>query len=334
MALAGAAVVDGLTWGEAALVLGVPLKTLQRWRQRASRGDDLESKKPGRSVTGITPVEEDQILRLADEWGEIDRSPRKLAARGARLGWVYVCASTVRRVLKAHGVILPKPVRPGTSRPRDLPDWVEWAPNRIWCWDATHFPAAGRVCYGIVDVVSRKWVHTVISPEGTSTQVRLLFRGAFEAEGLDGLLTQERLDLPVDDPMRPVLIAKSDNGPEMKSVDTQDFLTLQLAVWQHFGRPHTPTDQAWIESLWSHVKGEWPHLEDITDPAVLEAELARVRLEYNTVRLHANIGYVTPDDEHTGRGETIRLNRKKGMAEAKQNRIRYHQRTDELAPTG
>ena len=64
------------------------------------------------------------------------------------------------------------------------------------------------------------------------------------------------------------------------------------------GRPHTSTDQAWIERLFSHIKADWPHLDAIDDPAVLRAELALVRVEYNTVRLHAGIGYVTPDDEH------------------------------------
>ena len=37
-----------------------------------------------------------------------------------------------------------------------------------------------------------------------------------------------------------------------------------------------------------------PHLTLITDPAALEAELARVRGEYNTVRLQAGIGYEDP----------------------------------------
>ena len=63
--------------------------------------------------------------------------------------------------------------------------------------------------------------------------------------------------------------------------------------------PATPHDQAWIESFFGHIKSEWPHLETITDPPLLDVELARVRMEYNTVRLHEAIGYVTPDDEHT-----------------------------------
>ena len=66
----------------------------------------------------------------------------------------------------------------------------------------------------------------------------------------------------------------------------------------------------------------------ITDPLLLESELARVRTEYNTVRLHESIGYVTPDDEHTGRGEAIRQARRDGLARAHQHRLDYHRHTN------
>src|SRR4051812_28865919 len=146
------------------------------------------------------------------------------------------------------------------------------------------------------------------------------------------MLTDERLDLDPDDPRRPILLAVSDNGPQMRAHDTRAFMAL-MAITQHHGRPHTPTDQAWIESFFGHIKGEWPHLETITDPVVLEAELARVRTEYNTVRLHEAIGYVTPDDEHTGRGEAIRQARRDGLEQARQRRLDYHRRTN-TNPTG
>ena len=109
----------------------------------------------------------------------------------------------------------------------------------------------------------------------------------------------------------------------MTSGSTREFMAL-CAIHQHFGRPGTPTDQAWIESLFGHVKAEWPHLSAIRDPATLRAELAVVRERYNGVRLHAGIGYVTPNDEHEGRGPAIRKAREAGLEQARLQRLAWH----------
>jgi putative transposase len=92
-------------------------------------------------------------------------------------------------------------------------------------------------------------------------------------------------------------------------------------IAQHFGRPGTPNDQAWIESLFGHVKTEFPHLDKIRDPGELEAELDRIRVFHNTVRLHQGVGYVTPEDEHTGRGPAIRAARRAGLEHAHAARV-------------
>lgn len=97
-----------------------------------------------------------------------------------------------------------------------------------------------------------------------------------------------------------------------------------LAEYAAHGRPGTPTDQAHIESSFSHLKANWPHLTQIRDPAVLDTELARVRIEYNTVGLHAGIGYVTPDDEHHGRSPAIRRARAAGLKRAHQERVEHN----------
>ena len=75
-------------------------------------------------------------------------------------------------------------------------------------------------------------------------------------------------------------MAISDNGTEMSCRDTRRFMAV-CSIVQHFGRPSTPTDQAWIETLWGHVKYEHPHLLAIADPAVLAAELERIQVHYN-----------------------------------------------------
>jgi transposase InsO family protein len=211
------------------------------------------------------------------------------------------------------------------------PDWLQWEPNRIWIWDVTHFTRARRCVFAVIDMVSRYWIATLVSTEETSTQVRVVFDQALVDQGLDELLTDDRLDRDPDDPARPILLAVSDNGPAMTSRDTRAYMAM-MAIAQHHGRPHTPTDQAWIETFFGHIKHEWPHLLDIAEPALLETELDRIRVDYNTIRLHEAIGYVTPHDEHHGQGEAIREARRQGLDRARQTRLDHNRRTTTNKP--
>jgi putative transposase len=67
-----------------------------------------------------------------------------------------------------------------------------------------------------MDLVTRKWLATIVSAEETSTQIQAVFTDALQAEalldealerGADGLI-----DPTVDDERRPILLAVSDNG--------------------------------------------------------------------------------------------------------------------------
>jgi transposase InsO family protein len=182
----------------------------------------------------------------------------------------------------------------------------------------------------IEDLVSRKWLTHVVSAEETHTQVQLAFEQALDAEGLlEPALDRadaigRALQLDGEDELTPILLAVSDNGSQMIAGNTRTFMAM-VAIAQHFGRPSTPTDQAWIESLNGTLKAEWPHLLAITDPTVL-------RTEYNTRRLHSGIGYVTPDDEHTGRGTAIRQARRDGLTRAAHTRLAYHRSTRNNQP--
>jgi putative transposase len=325
----------------ACMLLGLDDMRAARWAERRAAGD-LEDRPPGgHPLHGLLPWEREAIIGLFEDWHEIDRSHRKLAHRGSRLGLVHVSESTVRRVLAEEGLVIegPPPREPAPRGP--WPDWLEWKPNSIWAYDFTHWTRTRRASIAILDVVSRKWLATLTSAEETSTQVEACFLAALDAEDLlelaDELATaalreaiasgdRDSVHGLAGDGQVPLLLAISDNGPQMRSVTTREFMA-GVAIAQQFGRPHTPQDQAWIETLFGHVKGEWPHLEKILDPGELDRELDRVRAEYNSVRLHAAIGYVTPDDEHQGRGDAIRQARRDGIAQARLNRIAYRRST-------
>jgi putative transposase len=312
-------------------VLELDRRRAWRWAARRAAGT-LEDLPPGGNpIHGLLGWEEDAIVELFNTWGPVDLSHRKLAHRGSYLGKLWVSPSTVDRVLARHGLRLRGGKRPAKTEKTPWPEWAEWRPNQLWCWDMSQFErcVAAKYAYAIIDLVSRKWIATILAAEATGVSVRVLFTRALDAEGL---LTDElaarlaNLDdqaVGDDDPDVPLLVAISDNGSEMKCRDTRKFMAV-CSIVQHFGRPSTPTDQAWIESLWGHVKYEHPHLLAITDPAVLAAELERVRVHYDSVRLHEAIGYVTPNDEHEGRGDAIRAARRAGMQRADHKRRLWH----------
>ena len=332
LGLIDVAVGQGWAHARACRVLDLADVRAYRWRARLRETGSLEDRDPGGgAVHGILGWEEQAILELIETWGPVDRSHRKLAHRGSYTGKVFVSPSTVLRVALKHQVSLPgEPVRARPLKP--VFPQIPWERNRIWIWDATHFTRCKRIAYAIVDVVTRYWIGYLLSSEQTSTQAQLLFAKALEDQGLLG--PDGRLVASVDQPPLavideadelPVLVAWSDNGTEMTAIDTRQFMAI-MAITQHHGRPGTPTDQAHIESFFSHVKGEWPLLLAISDPAVLDSALARAREEYNKIRLHASIGYVTPDDEHHGRGPGIRRARAAGIRRAREERIKQNRK--------
>jgi transposase InsO family protein len=322
--LIAAATSAGWGFGRACRVLGVSERRARYWQARQAAGA-LEDRRPGgRAVHALRPEEVSAILALADEWGQIDGSHRKLAHRGSYLARVWVSPATVLRVLLAHGRVLPyRPPRRLTEA-KPWPDWVDYRPCQVWGYDFSAFPAAGTSALAILDLVSRKWIDTMLCPEATHVQVQALFTRALEREGLLEEILALSDELSGDRAERqPVLLAVSDNGAQMTSGNTREFMALH-AIATHYGRPGTPTDQAHIESLFGHLKHEWPHLCTLTGPADLARELDAVRHQYNHVRLHAGIGYVTPADEHQGRGPQLRHARRVGLARAREQRIAYH----------
>ena len=73
---------------------GVSDDRVHRWRARLRESGTLIDKAPGGNPThGLLGWEERAILELAETWGEVDRSHRKLAHRGSYTETVWVSPS-------------------------------------------------------------------------------------------------------------------------------------------------------------------------------------------------------------------------------------------------
>jgi transposase InsO family protein len=234
-----------------------------RWRQRAAADRLDDQPGGGNPVHALTPAERAEIVAVAEEWKDVDRSHRKLAHRGSYEHRFWASPSSVRRVVDEEDVELPAPPPGAPAAPVAPPDRADlpWQPDNIWIYDVTHFTRAKRAATAIMDVVSRLWVTTVVSAEETSLQVEVAFTQGLQAPRADGRHHRPARRAHPARPRRrhphPGAARWSDNGPQMTSADPRSFMALHL-IATHYGRPHTPTDQAWIESLFGHVKGENP----------------------------------------------------------------------------
>jgi len=167
-------------------VLELDRQRAWRWQRRRLAGCLDDAAPGGHPIHGILAWEEAAVLQLFEDWGPVDLSHRTLAHRGSYLERVWVSPSTVDRVLARHGLRLAGEPRPPTTVKKPWPDWVQWSPNQLWCWDGSQFERcrAGKYAYAIIDIVSRKWIATLLAAEPTSVQVKVLFTKALRAEAI------------------------------------------------------------------------------------------------------------------------------------------------------
>jgi transposase len=181
--LLGQATQAGWTVRAACQVLEVSELRIYRWLGRRAAGELADQASGGSPVHGLLDWEVAESIRLFNDWGELDRSHRKLAHRGSSLERVWVSPSSVRRVLERQGLRLRPLPRPGRSVRKPFPDWVQYRPGSIWIYDRTHFTRAGWP-----RPWSRTWCRAqvggeIVSVEETSTQVQVVFCEALEREG-------------------------------------------------------------------------------------------------------------------------------------------------------
>ena len=160
-----AGVADGARASELALLLGVGLTTLQRWRRQfAGDGDGIDRRKGShRHVVHRLSEEERQRILLACNEPEFAALPpgqivTVLADRGLYIG----SERSFYRVLHAHGQVHRRGRARPPQEPRPVPRLRAAGPNQVWSWDITYLPTTVRgvwlYLYLVIDVWSRKVV--------------------------------------------------------------------------------------------------------------------------------------------------------------------------------
>jgi putative transposase len=120
LALLDHAVDQGWTVRAACAALELGQRRAWRWLERRAAERLADLRPGGGAVHGLLAEEVAEIVALFHQWGEVDRSHRKLAHRGSYLERVWVSPATVRRVLLAEGLRL-RPLPRPAQRPPAVP---------------------------------------------------------------------------------------------------------------------------------------------------------------------------------------------------------------------
>lgn len=307
LGLVDEAVQAGARQSAACEVLGVPARTLQRWR-RQGIGDDRRAGPKHAPRNKLTVEEEREILRVANAPEYRDLSPKQLVPVLADREIYLASESTIYRLLGREGQMAHRGAASPPHRHHRPTEYIAAGPNQVWSWDITYLkgPIRGRFyyLYMIVDVWSRKIVAATVHETESSGHASWLIDQACDAEGIN----------------RDGLVLHADNGGPMKG--STMLATLQaLGIVPSFSRPRVSDDNPYSEALFRTVKyrPEYP----ARGFASLDDARAWVRWFvkwYNTEHRHSAIRYVTPEQRHSGEEKDILRRRRALYARARAER--------------
>jgi putative transposase len=225
---------------------------------------------------------------------------------------VAVSPSSVYRVLKDAGLLNRwnhTSSKKGSGFDQPL------KPHEHWHIDISYINICGTFYYlcSILDGYSRSIVNSSLGERMTECDVEIVLQEAYEKYP----------------DKRPRII--SDNGPQFVSKDFKEYI--RLTGMSHVRTsPYYPQSNGKLERYQGTVKKEC-----IRPKSPLSLEDARRVIDefvynYNNVRLHSSIGYITPMDKLQGRSEQIFAQREAKLAAAREARkqSRQQQRDEQV----
>jgi len=285
------AVQGGARLQPACEVVGLSVRTIQRWRRQDGGGD---RRRGPRSAPGnkLTPLERQRVLQIVNAPEHLDLSPKQIVPRLADKGVYVASESTLYRILREEKQLAHRQrSRPAMHR-RPAPR-VATGPTEVWSWDITYLksPVRGHFfyLYLILDIWSRKIVGWAVHEQESADLATELFCSTCQALALD----------PEG------LVFHADNGSPMKGSTLLATLQ-QLGVVPSFSRPRVSDDNPYPEALFRTLK----YRPGFPDKPFASLEQARAWVSdfvdwYNTEHLHSALRFLTPEDRHDGREAQI-----------------------------
>jgi transposase InsO family protein len=195
------AVAAGCRQAAACKELGLPARTVQRWRLKAEDGRATAVRPAPRNK--LTDEERQAVLAAVHRADCASLTPHQIVPKLADEGVYLASESTFYRVLKAEGLTRWRG-RGKAPKPRPLTTHCASGPNQVWCWDITWLPTTVKgkyfYWYMVKDIYSRKLVVNEVHETECSEHAKALLERGCLRERTAGR----------------TLVLHSDNGSTMK----------------------------------------------------------------------------------------------------------------------
>lgn len=280
-----AAVRAGARRGPACRVVGLSVRTVERWRVGPEA--DARHGPHHRPANQLTPGERGAILEVVTSVAYRELSPHQIVPLLADAGRYLGSESTIYRILREEELLAHRGRAKAPER-RPPRAHVATGPNQLWSWDITYLRTPVRgvfvYLYLMLDVWSRKVVGWAVHDVEAAECAAALFRAICRAERLD----------PAG------IVLHADNGGPMKGATMVATLE-RLGVLASFSRPGVSNDNAYSEALFRTLKycPAYP-TQPFADLAAARTWVEAFVHWYNTQHLHSAIRFVTPADRHAG----------------------------------
>lgn len=297
------AMAKGMSQKTACSVFMISPRKFRRWAKPKTSA-------PRTAWNKLLPAERETIRETAWQAEFLGKPLSHLYVYGHESGKFLTSLSTLYRVLEKE------PLAPKTRKQRSTSyigaHTLLDTGFSLLCYDATRFVTETDIAVWALPVMilpCRYLLHIGHALHSVS------------AKDLINSLDEAYLSIP--ESVLSVLMTHSDRGTPMKAKITKEHLRHRLNLPVHFGRPHTPDDEGWIEALIKNLKyhREVPSYFSQVDDVI--QWLRRFPNIYNH-EPHSALGYVTPHQALLGRKEEIISQRKQNLAEASARRLAYY----------
>ena len=284
------AVTAGARRWKACELLGLTLRTVQRWGDQP--GDDQRKGPLSTPGNKLSATERCEVLQIVNSKEFRDLPPTQIVPRLADQGLYVASESTVYRILREEKQLaFRQPSKPPT--PREVPVLSSTAPNQVWSWDITYLRSALRgsfyYLYLAEDIWSRKIVGWDVHHEESMDLAAVFIDRSCSELGVD----PDGLTL------------HSDNGGPMKG--STMLATLQrLGIVASFSRPRVSDDNPFSEALFRTLKYR-PAFPKRPFESIEEARawVTDFVAWYNTEHRHSGVRFVTPEQRHAGQDAAL-----------------------------